>query len=99
MQKYGFDDVRNVLERASARETAARVAIGAPAARRSCAELGIEVISHVVQIGSVKVPGSLDASRPCTDLDAIDASPVRCADAGGLGAGWSPRSIAIRQVA
>ena len=60
MQKYGFDDVRNVLERASARETAARVAVGA-CCKAFLAELGIGVLSHVVQIGSVKVP----AVRPC----------------------------------
>lgn len=77
--KYGFDDVRDVLERASARETAARVAVGA-FCRAFLGELGIGVLSHVVRIGSVasrrtRVPGPEDA-------DAIDASPVRCADPG-----------------
>jgi chorismate synthase len=78
-QKYGFDDVRNVLERASARETAARVAAGT-FCRWLLAELGIEIVSHVVRIGSVKVrarsrvPGPDDAAR-------VDRSPVRCLDA------------------
>jgi chorismate synthase len=76
--KYGFDDVRNVLERASARETAARVAAGA-LCKAFLAELGIQILSHVVQIGKVKArrgapPAPADAAR-------IDASPVRCADA------------------
>lgn len=77
-QKYGFDDVRNVLERASARETAARVAVGA-CCKAFLAEIGIGVLSHVVQIGTVKLP----ARSPIPglgDLDAIDASPVRCTD-------------------
>jgi chorismate synthase len=75
--KYGFDDVRNVLERASARETAARVAAGA-LCKAFLGELGIDVLSHVVQIGRVKARG-----RPPepADREAVDASPVRCADA------------------
>jgi len=79
VQKYGFDDVRNVLERASARETAARVTAGT-FCRWFLAELGIEIVSHVVRIGSVKVrarsavPGPGDAAR-------VDRSPVRCLDA------------------
>jgi len=78
MLKYDFDDARNVLERASARETAARVAIGA-VARALLSQLGIEVISHVIRIGSVAVPD--DAPLPsAADLDRIDASPVRCLD-------------------
>jgi chorismate synthase len=76
--KYGFDDVRNVLERASARETAARVAAGA-FCRTFLAELGIQVLSHVVQIGTVKASRSARPPVP-EDLPAIDASPVRCAD-------------------
>jgi chorismate synthase len=76
--KYGFDDVRNVLERASARETAARVAAGA-FCRSFLRELGITVLSHVVQIGSVKTSRSARLPTP-DDLPAIDASPVRCAD-------------------
>ena len=76
MLKYDFNDARDVLERASARETAARVAI-ATLARSLLSRLGIEVFSHVVRIGSIAV--SEDARPPrFTDLDAIDASPVRC---------------------
>ena len=77
--KYGFDDVRNVLERASARETAARVAAGA-VCRSFLAELGVEVFSHVVQIGKVKA-ARRGAPPTSADAAAIDASPVRCADA------------------
>lgn len=77
MQKYGFEDARNVLERASARETAARVAAGA-LAKRLLGQLGVAVLSHVVQLG--KVRAAPDA-RPGPDhLDAVDASPVRCFD-------------------
>ena len=78
MLKYDFDDARNVLERASARETAARVAIAA-AAKALLAQLGITVISHIVRIGSAAM--DKDAVRPGPDdLEAIDASPVRCFD-------------------
>jgi chorismate synthase len=77
-QKYGFDDVRNVLERASARETAARVALGA-FCKAFLGELGISVLSHVVQIGRVKTPTRARTPEP-EDLERIDASPVRCAD-------------------
>lgn len=78
MQKYGFDDARNVLERASARETAARVAAGA-VVKRLLAELGIDVISHVIQMGPVR---SKSDDRPGPgDRDRIDASPLRCFDA------------------
>ncbi len=78
--KYGYDDVRDSLERASARESAARVAAGA-VARRLCEELGCEFNSHVVQIGSAQVDGA--ALDPSADLDwrAVEESPVRCADA------------------
>ncbi|MEX2420774.1 MAG: chorismate synthase [Actinomycetota bacterium] len=77
VQKYGFDDVRNVLERASARETAARVALGV-FCKAFLAELGIGVVSHVVRIGKVAVRS---ARIPrLEDLEAIDASPVRCFD-------------------
>jgi chorismate synthase len=76
MLKYSFDDARNVLERASARETAARVAIGA-VTKELLNRVGIAVISHVVRIGAASVEP--DAARPGPqDLDAIDASPVRC---------------------
>jgi chorismate synthase len=78
MQKYGFDDARNVLERASARETAARVAAGA-LAKALLAELGASVLSHVVRMGDAAVPA--DAPRPGRDdLARIDASDVRCFD-------------------
>jgi chorismate synthase len=78
-QKYGFDDVRNVLERASARETAARVAAGF-LCKCFLAALGIRIVSHVVQIGTVKAPARASAPSP-EDLDAVDRSPVRCLDA------------------
>ena len=78
MQKYGFDDARPVLERASARETAARVALGAVARAFLAQALGVAVLSHVVRIGSVAVP---DGTLPGPDdLAAVDASPVRCFD-------------------
>ncbi len=77
MQKYGFDDARDVLERASARETAARVALGA-VAKRLLAELGIGIVSHVVQVGPV-VAKSADLPT-VADLDRIDASELRCLD-------------------
>lgn len=76
-QKYGFDDVRNVLERASARETVARVAAGV-FCKAFLGEMGIHVISHVVQIGSV-ISKRKGPPRP-EDLEKIDASPVRCLD-------------------
>jgi chorismate synthase len=78
IQKYGFSDVRNVLERASARETAARVACGA-LAKAFLAALGVQVRSHVVQIGSVRAPQP-EALR-ADDFAAVDESPVRCLDA------------------
>jgi chorismate synthase len=78
VQKYGFTDVRNVLERASARETAARVAGGA-LAKEFLRALGVHVHSHVIQIGSVQAP--LAADYVLRDFDAVDESPVRCLDA------------------
>jgi chorismate synthase len=77
VQKYGFTDVRNVLERASARETAARVACGA-LAKTFLRGFGISIFSHVTQIGSVvaPVPDSLSPS----DFAEVDESPVRCLD-------------------
>jgi len=76
MQKYGLDDVRPILERASARETAARVALGEVAKRFLRQVAGIEVFSHVVSIGSV---ASEAAEVPSfTDLAKIDEDPVRC---------------------
>ena len=77
VQKYGFDDVRNVLERASARETVTRVALGT-FCKAFLAELGIHVVSHVVRIGKVAAR-SRRQPRP-EDLSAVDASPVRCLD-------------------
>ncbi|GAB3344315.1 chorismate synthase [Modestobacter lapidis] len=78
MQKYGFDDARPVLERASARETAARVALGTVARAFLHQVLGVRVVSHVVGIGPVAVPdGVLPGPE---DNDRIDADPVRCAD-------------------
>ncbi len=76
--KYGFTDVRNVLERASARETAARVAGGA-VAKAILAAVGVEVRSHVVQIGSVTAPEP--ETLTVADFDSVDESPVRCLDA------------------
>jgi len=76
MQKYGFGDARNVLERASARETAARVVAGAMA-KALLNTLDASVLSHVVQMGAVRVP--FEAARPDpADLDRVDQSPVRC---------------------
>lgn len=76
MQKYGFTDARDVLERASARETAARVAAGA-VAKLLLAHLGVSILSHIVQMGPVRASGV----RPTpADLDAVDASEVRCFD-------------------
>ena len=79
MQKYGFDDARPVLERASARETAARVALGAVAKALLAQAYGISVLSHVVSIGSVEVPVGTALPTPA-DLGVIDASPVRVFD-------------------
>jgi chorismate synthase len=78
VQKYGFSDVRNVLERASARETAARVACGA-LAKAFLRPFGIEVFSHVTQIGSVV--GPVPAGLAPGDFQTVDESPVRCLDA------------------
>ena len=79
MQKYGFDEARNVLERASARETAARVALGA-IARSFLAELGIRLVSHTLSIGPVRVPEGSDLPLPA-DVAILDADPLRCFDA------------------
>ena len=76
-QKFGFTDVRNVLERASARETAARVGAGA-LAKVYLRALGVEVRSHVLQIGSVQAPTPDDLV--VADFDGVDESPVRCLD-------------------
>jgi chorismate synthase len=79
MQKYGFDDARPVLERASARETAARVALGAAAKALLSQAYGVQVLSHVVRIGSVAVAPGAALPAPA-DLARIDASPVRAFD-------------------
>jgi len=79
MQKYDLDDARAILERASARETAARVALGAVARNFLEQTVGITILSHVLSIGSVRVAD--DAPLPLSgDMNAIDADPVRCAD-------------------
>lgn len=78
MQKYGFTDARDVLERASARETAARVAAGT-LAKLLLRQLGVEIVSHVLQLGAVR---SKAVARPTpADLDVVDGSEVRCFDA------------------
>ncbi|WP_030144952.1 chorismate synthase [Spirillospora albida] len=79
MQKYGFDDARPILERASARETAARVALGTVAKAFLKQALGVDVLSHVIALGEVDAPeGVLPGPG---DLAAVDESPVRCFDA------------------
>jgi chorismate synthase len=78
-QKYKQPDVRNILERASARETAARVA-GGGLCKAFLRALGVEVYSHVIQIASVHAPGAERALAP-EDFAAVDSSPVRCLDA------------------
>jgi chorismate synthase len=80
MQKYDFTDARPILERASARETAARVALGAIARAFLEQSVGITLFSHVISIGGVRV--AEDAPLPGkNDQEKIDADPVRCADA------------------
>jgi chorismate synthase len=80
MQKYGFDDARPVLERASARETAARVALGAVARAFLAQTVGAEVLSHVVGLGAAQTPDGLVPAPG--DTGRIDADPVRCLDPG-----------------
>ena len=75
MQKYGFDDARDVLERASARETAARVVAGS-LAKSLLATIGIRIVSHVVRIGTASTPS--DVRPGPDDLEMVDASEVRC---------------------
>jgi len=80
MRKYAFDDARPVLERASARETAARVALGTVAARFLEQAAGVRLVAHVVAIGPVAAPD--EAALPTPDaVEALDADPVRCFDA------------------
>ena len=77
MQKYGFDDARDVLERASARETAARVVAGS-LAKALLAQIGVEIVSHVIAMGPIATKST---RRPLpSDLAAVDASEVRCFD-------------------
>ncbi|GAB3599235.1 chorismate synthase [Microbacterium tumbae] len=78
MQKYDFDEARPILERASARETAARVALGA-VARAFLGELGIRLVSHTLSIGPVQVPDGSTLPTP-DDVEALDADPLRCFD-------------------
>ncbi|WP_327049412.1 chorismate synthase [Microbispora sp. NBC_01189] len=84
MQKYGFDDARPVLDRASARETAARVALGQVARSFLKQALGVDIVSHVVAIGEAVAPR--DVIPGPADLEAVDADPVRCLDPGGSAA-------------
>ncbi|MQA01518.1 MAG: chorismate synthase [Streptosporangiales bacterium] len=78
MQKYGFDDARPILERASARETAARVALGEVARRFLLQALDVELLSHVTALGPVEVPAGV-VPEPA-DRERIDEDPLRCAD-------------------
>ena len=79
MQKYGFTDARPILERSSARETAARVGLGAVARQFLLQVAGVEVLSHVVSIGGVAVPDDAPLPLP-TERSRLDDDPVRCAD-------------------
>lgn len=85
MRKYGFDDARPVLERASARETATRVALGAIAAHFLEQAAGVRLVAHVVAIGAAAVPDDAALPQP-DDVAALDADPVRCLDAGASAA-------------
>lgn len=78
MQKYGFDDARPVLERASARETAARVALGRVASNFLEQAAGARVVSHVIELGGVRAPDGLWPAAD--DVERLDADPVRCLD-------------------
>ncbi|PDQ36129.1 MAG: chorismate synthase [Candidatus Lumbricidophila eiseniae] len=78
MQKYGFDEARPILERASARETAARVALGA-VARAFLGELGVTLVAHTIALGPVRVPEGRPWPRPA-DVEMLDADPLRCFD-------------------
>ncbi|WP_435059030.1 chorismate synthase [Streptomyces sp. bgisy060] len=79
MQKYGFEEARPILERASARETAARVALGAVARSFLAETVGIEVVSHVVELATVRAPYGVVPVPG--DVERLDADPVRCLDA------------------
>ena len=79
MQKYDLDDARPILERASARETAARVALGAVARAFIEQTIGIQILSHVVSIGTVRIPEGTVLPK-FSEMSRIDEDPVRCAD-------------------
>ncbi|WP_328964066.1 chorismate synthase [Streptomyces virginiae] len=79
MQKYGFSEARPILERASARETAARVALGAVARSFLKEVAGIEIVSHVVELASARAPYGVYPTP--ADVERLDADPVRCLDA------------------
>lgn len=85
MQKYGFDDARPVLERASARETAARVALGAVASAFLRQAYGITLVSHTVAIGTARVGPDAELPRP-DQVETLDADPVRTLDSAGSAA-------------
>ncbi len=85
MQKYGFDDARPVLERASARETAARVALGTVAAALLEQAYGIRLVSHTVAVGAASVAEDAPLPQP-SDVDRLDADPVRALDSAGSAA-------------
>ncbi len=78
MQKYDFDEARPILERASARETAARVALGEIAARFLRQATGATIVSHVVELGTVVAPAWIVPTAE--DVERLDADPLRCAD-------------------
>src|SRR5690606_23703027 len=78
MQKYDFDEARPILERASARETAARVALGRVAANFLEQAVGARIVSHVIEIGGVRAPA--DVLPAADDVERLDADPVRCLD-------------------
>lgn len=84
MQKYGFDDAEQVLDRASARETAARVALGEVARRFLKQALGVDIVSHVTSIGGAQTPSEILPGP--NDLARIDEDPVRCSDPEGSAA-------------
>ncbi|GAA3527231.1 chorismate synthase [Aeromicrobium flavum] len=78
MQKFDFDEARPILERASARETAARVALGEIAAQFIAQTTGATIVSHVVELGTVKAPAGVLPSH--ADVERLDADPLRCFD-------------------
>ena len=78
MQKYDFEEARPILERASARETAARVALGRVASNFLEQSVGARIVSHVIELGGVRAPDGLWPEPD--DVDRLDADPVRCLD-------------------